>query len=368
MISSRVHRINYYPFGMGIKEHEWKDSSFSYRFAFNGYEREDEVAGEGSVIDFGARIYDTRLGRFFSTDPIVYPYWSPYQYDGNSPIALKDYFGMGNDDPDKPKKKKQFRDPNGSTFLADDIKGAVVAEETTTVSTTVRNGPNAGEKRTAKVAAGSVLYFDTEDGTRFAARFTEVDGVNQFKGYFDKDNNKYEAEYTYGPIVMQTSISVETNKETGVQTATMTVYGNEKNVWNNKTFTFVVPEVTALDPTSKGKSVSVDGTYKGQLFLKRTDQDVEKLLQNITISATSTSIGVGRNFASVGVRMNTLDGKRNYQTLFYGMSFGGEVGVGVGGVPLGPASAGTSSGTVEGDTVKPLTRPTLSDSIEVYGR
>ena len=180
------------------------------------------------MIDFGARIYDSRLGRFFSTDPIVYPYWSPYQYDGNSPISLKDYLGMGNGDPDKPKTKRQFKDPNGSTFLADDIKAAAISEEATSVSTTVRNGPNKGEKRTAKVAAGSLKYFDTEDGTRYVARFTEVDGENQFKGYFDKDDNKYEPEYTNGPIVMQTSISVETNKETGVQTATMTIYGNEK--------------------------------------------------------------------------------------------------------------------------------------------
>jgi RHS repeat-associated protein len=120
---------DYYPFGMGIKEREWSDSTFSYRFGFNGYENEPDIAGQGSVIDFGARIYDSRLGRFFSTDPIVYPYWSPYQYDGNSPIALKDYLGMGNGDPDKPKKKEQYKDPNGSTFLADDIKRVAPAKE-----------------------------------------------------------------------------------------------------------------------------------------------------------------------------------------------------------------------------------------------
>jgi hypothetical protein len=66
--------------------------------------------------------------------------------------------------------------------------------------------------------------------------------------------------------------------------------------------------------------------------------------------------------------MNTLDGKRNYQTLFYGFSFGGEVGVGVGGLPLGPASAGSASGTVQGDTAKPENRPNFSDSLRVYGR
>lgn len=344
-----------------------KTHTVDYKFGFNGKEQDNEVSGQGNTIAFEERIYDSRLGRFFSTDPWEYKYaWqTPYAHFKNSPIAQIDFMGKG-DDPDKPKKKRRFKDPNGSTFLADDIKKAAFADEKI-VNTTDRES---GEKKTAKVAVGSLQYFDTEDGTRYAARYSEVDGVNQFKGYFDKDNNKYQPEYTYGPIVMQTNISVETNKETGVQTATMTVYGNEQNVWNNTTFTFVVPKVTAIDPTSVSKSVSVDGTYTGQLFLKKTDQDIEKMLQNITISATSSSIGIGRNQASVGVRMNTLDGKKYYKTLFYGMSTGLEIGVGVGGLPIGPfgAGGGSSSGVSVGDTARPLSRPTLSDSINVYGR
>jgi RHS repeat-associated protein len=81
------------------------DQCFGYRFGFNGYEREDDIAGQGSVIDFGMRVYDARLGRFFSVDPISYEYWSPYQYDANSPISNKDILGMGNGDPDKHKVK-----------------------------------------------------------------------------------------------------------------------------------------------------------------------------------------------------------------------------------------------------------------------
>mgnify|MGYP000208382786 CR=1 FL=1 len=54
---------------MGIKEREWSDSTFSYRFSFNGKEDDSEVSGQGNTIVFEARIYDSRLGRFFSTDP-----------------------------------------------------------------------------------------------------------------------------------------------------------------------------------------------------------------------------------------------------------------------------------------------------------
>lgn len=83
------------PFGMLIKDRTY--TSDSYRFGFNGYENEQDISGKGSVIDFGARIYDSRLGKFFSVDPITYPFWSPYQYDANCPILVKDYLGMGVD-------------------------------------------------------------------------------------------------------------------------------------------------------------------------------------------------------------------------------------------------------------------------------
>jgi hypothetical protein len=35
----------------------------SYVYSFNGAERDDEVKGSGNSLDFGARIYDSRLGR-----------------------------------------------------------------------------------------------------------------------------------------------------------------------------------------------------------------------------------------------------------------------------------------------------------------
>jgi RHS repeat-associated protein len=88
---------DYYPFGMGIKEREWKDSTFSYRFGFNGQEQDNEVSGEGNTIAFEARIYDSRLGRFFSTDPWQkkYAWQTPYTYFKNSPISTIDFMGKG---------------------------------------------------------------------------------------------------------------------------------------------------------------------------------------------------------------------------------------------------------------------------------
>src|SRR5690606_37327678 len=41
----------------------------AYRYGFNGMEKDDEVKGKGNHVDFGARGYDPRLGRWLSVDP-----------------------------------------------------------------------------------------------------------------------------------------------------------------------------------------------------------------------------------------------------------------------------------------------------------
>ena len=76
-----------------------------YRFTFNGMEKDDEVKGNGNSYDFGARIHDSRIGRFLSLDPrkFDFPFMSPYCFAANNPIAFIDEYGEG---PQKPKRPK----------------------------------------------------------------------------------------------------------------------------------------------------------------------------------------------------------------------------------------------------------------------
>jgi RHS repeat-associated protein len=72
---------------------KWSPASTDkYRFGFNGKEKDDEVNGDGNSMDFGARINDTRLGRWLSLDPLQakYPDLSPYNSVGNNPIVFID--------------------------------------------------------------------------------------------------------------------------------------------------------------------------------------------------------------------------------------------------------------------------------------
>jgi RHS repeat-associated protein len=75
-------------------------SGEQYRYGFNGQEKVEEITNLSSQYDFGARMYDSRLGSFLSIDPLAanYPFQSPYDFAGNNPIKCIDFKGMGPDD------------------------------------------------------------------------------------------------------------------------------------------------------------------------------------------------------------------------------------------------------------------------------
>jgi RHS repeat-associated protein len=79
-----------YPFGSPIPNRSF--SASSYRYGFNGKEKDDEVKGGGNSLDYGARMYDSRLGRWLSLDPLIYkfPGHSPYNFALNNPIIFID--------------------------------------------------------------------------------------------------------------------------------------------------------------------------------------------------------------------------------------------------------------------------------------
>lgn len=81
---------DYYPFGAPMPERSY--SSPSYRYSFNGHEKDDEISGEGNHLSFGDYGYSTRIGRRWQIDPVTskYPAQSPYAVFANSPIMVYD--------------------------------------------------------------------------------------------------------------------------------------------------------------------------------------------------------------------------------------------------------------------------------------
>jgi RHS repeat-associated protein len=89
---------DYYPFGMEMPGRQFAlDSSALFRYGFNNKEKSDEIEGAPGVdYDYGARIYDARVGRFLTVDPLTpkYPELTPYQFAGNRPIQGIDLDGL----------------------------------------------------------------------------------------------------------------------------------------------------------------------------------------------------------------------------------------------------------------------------------
>lgn len=71
----------------------------SYRFGFNGQEKDNEVYGEGNSYTAEFWQYDPRLGRRWNVDPLTHRYvWiSPYATYTNNPIIQIDVLGLGVD-------------------------------------------------------------------------------------------------------------------------------------------------------------------------------------------------------------------------------------------------------------------------------
>jgi RHS repeat-associated protein len=67
-----------------------------YKFGFNGKEMDKEISGIGNSYDYGARIYDSRLGRLLSVDPLFrgFPWNSTYAYAENDVIRCIDVDGL----------------------------------------------------------------------------------------------------------------------------------------------------------------------------------------------------------------------------------------------------------------------------------
>ncbi len=77
---------DYYAFGAQMPGRNF--TSETYRYGFQGQEKDDEVKGEGNSINYEYRMHDPRLGRFLSIDPLSadYPWNSTYAFSENRVI------------------------------------------------------------------------------------------------------------------------------------------------------------------------------------------------------------------------------------------------------------------------------------------
>jgi RHS repeat-associated protein len=87
-----VTATDYSPFGVGLYGRSW---SGEYRYGFNGKESDIEIVGTGNSMNFGERVLDVRLGKWFSVDPLhrVISSVSPYISMADNPLFNIDLEG-----------------------------------------------------------------------------------------------------------------------------------------------------------------------------------------------------------------------------------------------------------------------------------
>ena len=105
-----VSATDYAPFGSPLPGRNYQSNQ--YRYGFNGKENDNEIKGQGNQQDYGMRIYDPRLSRFLSVDPVSpkYPDLTPYQFASNNPIKFIDIDGLERMNP-------AAKQPTGITVL-----------------------------------------------------------------------------------------------------------------------------------------------------------------------------------------------------------------------------------------------------------
>lgn len=89
--------------------HTFLNNASSYRYGYNGMEKDDEVSGTGNSYTTEFRQYDPRLGRWKSLDPLMmqFPWMSPYVAFDNNPVYFVDPYGLASEGgPGKRKKGK----------------------------------------------------------------------------------------------------------------------------------------------------------------------------------------------------------------------------------------------------------------------
>ena len=84
---------DYYPYGERCPESTYAVSSVN-RYKFNG--KEEQTVGDLGMLDYGARMYQAGIGRWFVPDLLSENHYSisPYTYCMNNPLRFSDRLGM----------------------------------------------------------------------------------------------------------------------------------------------------------------------------------------------------------------------------------------------------------------------------------
>jgi RHS repeat-associated protein len=124
-----IQETHYYPFGLEMAG--MGTSSSTNKYLYNGKEKQTEFGLDW--LDYGARMYDASVGRWWAIDPLAEKSrrWSPYNYCKNNPILLVDPDGMSDIlyvQGDVVQNGERKRDEENTKIAQNDVKNLVPEE------------------------------------------------------------------------------------------------------------------------------------------------------------------------------------------------------------------------------------------------
>jgi RHS repeat-associated protein len=119
-LATIVSTADYSPFGVQLDGRTV--SAESYRYGYQGQEKDDELKGAGNSVNYTYRMHDPRLGRFFAVDPLAadYPHNSPYAFSENRVLDKVELEGLETSPP-------KYVTMNGHTMLIQAVDNTSVA-------------------------------------------------------------------------------------------------------------------------------------------------------------------------------------------------------------------------------------------------
>ena len=185
--------MDYYPFGSVIPDRQWYANNDSNGFVngFNGMRYDHEINGVGNSLDFGARIYDSRLGRWLAIDPksAMYAGYSAYHFGYCNPIIVVDPNGeeniviVGN----------QGSDPKSDTWQRKNIKQRHFLEAGLNEALNQKtNNTQNGEMTTMVVYSGNYTQQELDyykgRATKAGVNFITVSTTDEIVNYVNDKN------------------------------------------------------------------------------------------------------------------------------------------------------------------------------------
>jgi len=157
----------------------------------------NEIAGKGTHLNFGARIYDSRVGRWLSVDPFAEErsWVSSYNFVQNNPLNRIDPTGMLDDEYDKDGNKISDLGGDKIDFRHQEDGSTKIVDRATGASNVIKGGEELikGYTQRDNSTSWGLLFLEWDQGVGpTKSVFVELDNTSiGVFGSFDKTFSVY---------------------------------------------------------------------------------------------------------------------------------------------------------------------------------